>query len=682
MPANEENGSAQFPRLQLFGRFRLTQSGREVILPGRKARAILAFLVLAPDLAATREQLSYLMWTDRGPDQARASLRQSLKELRGLPATAGAIAMTHIGVKLDGSALTADLHEIHHAAAAHDLPGLAGLLEGVRGDLLEDFLDVSPGFDDWLLAERPRQRDRLLGAALDAVEADGLADMKDTRSILRSLDRIDPVNEAVVRLGMRLDHACGDGASLHRRYRQLCERLDSEFDAFPSEDTRALFHALTAGRPVEPAPAQAPSVREAPASPIRPGGGDMVPLVLVAPLQSHAGDAALASLAGFCADDMRTALSRIRGIQVLAVDGGMIDTVVQQGDDALGLYLLSGSIRQVGSDYRATLQLANAQSRLIVWSDSLRFGEAGEDMLDTLVAKAAGAALPAIDRDLEARLRQASDEIDSERALYTRARLLIRTAGHLEAVQQGVHLLETLVEREPNHLGARLLLGRMYNTDFWQQVCGHDVERFRDLAEGHLEAAAALAPGHCEVRIRQAWSQLRKGETAAARRSFAAALDTLPHDADLANLCAFGLCMLGDLDEAERLMQQAFFLNPLPPSDYHADYAMILALKGDHEGAEEHFAVSGEDGMQYAAVRIANATALDGSGEAAARTAERFVKDFHRAWQRESPPALPDVVDWLGYTLPLSRFESRDWIRSGLQQTLEPIWPGARGNGS
>ena len=679
MPAYEENRSAEFPRLQLFGRFRLTQSGTEVSLPGRKARAILAFLALAPDLAATREQLSCLMWTDRGSDQARASLRQSLKELRELPAIAQLVAITRSGVQLDGAVLSADLHEIHHAAASHDLPGLADLLEAVRGDLLEDFLDVSPGFDEWLLAERPRQRDLLLGAALDAVEADGVPHMKHARSILRSLDRIDPVNEAVARLGMRMDHSCGDGASLHRRYRQLCERLDSEFDALPSEDTRALFHALVSSRPEAPATAAAPS--PLPPALLNPVAGDMMPLVLVAPLQTN-GDGSLASLAAFCADDMRTAVSRIRGVHVLAVDGGTIDTVLQQGEDALALYLLSGSIRHVGSDYRATLQLANAQSRLIVWSDSLRFGEAGEDMLDTLVAKAAGATLPAIDRDLDARLRQSAEELDSERAMYTRARLLIRNAGHLEAVQDGVRLLETLVERDPQHLGARLLLARMYNTDFWQQVCGHDVQRFRELSDGHLRAAAAIAPGHCEVRIRQAWSQLRNGETAAARKSFDAALASLPHDADLVNLCAFGLCHLGELDEAERLMQQAFFLNPLPPSDYHADYAVILALKRDHAAAEEHFAVSGEDGMQYAAVRMANAVALNGDAVGLPRLAARFVADFHRAWQRGQPPQLSDALDWVDYTLPIFPAERRDWIKSGLRQTLAPIWPGASDTGS
>lgn len=668
MPANEGESAALRPRLQLFGPFRLTQSGQAAGLPGRKARGILAYLALAPGSAAIREQLADLLWTDRGPDQARASLRQSLKELRELPCLGGAIAMTHGAISLNPAAIAVDLHEIRHAAAARDLAALAGELEQVRGDLLEDFLDVSPGFDEWLQAERPRQHDLVVGDTLDALEAGGPAGMKHTRSILRSLDRLDPVNEAVARLGMRLDHAAGDAASLHRRYRQLCDRLETEFDALPSEDTRALFHSLAVSR--EPATA-APDTAPAPVA----NGADMVPLVMVAPMETGGANGSLAALAGFCADDIRVSLSRMRGIHVLALDGTAMPEVLQRGDDALGIYLLSGSLRRFGAEYRVNLQLADAASQIILWSESLRFAASEAEMLDTIVGKAAGAVLPAIDRDLGARLRQTSGAFDHERALYTRARLLIRAEGHLPAVREGVDLLERLLEANPRHLGARLLLCRMYDTDFWQQIAGHDVARFRELAEHHVQAAAAIEPGHYAIRIRQAWRHVRKGQAEAARREFEAVLAHLSHDADATNQCAMGFCSIGLLDQAEQLMQRAFFLNPFPSSDYHADYAAVLALRGEHETAEEHFAVSGEAGLMYTAVRIANAAHLEGGAERTAPSLAHFAAGFRRAWQPECEPALADVLEWAGHTLPLGRPEHMEWLRQGLQQMLEPSWP-------
>jgi DNA-binding SARP family transcriptional activator/TolB-like protein len=675
MRTNEGEVQTPRPSLQLLGSFRLSQPGPAAPPPGRKARGILAYLSLAPNRSASREQLAGLLWSDRGPDQARASLRQSLKELRELPQVGRAISTARDAVMLDPSAIAVDLHEIRHAAAARELGTLAGLLEQARGDLLEDLLDLSPAFDEWLEAERPRQHDLVLADSLDALDADGLADMKNARSILRSLDRLDPVNEAVVRLGMRLDHSVGDGASLHRRYRQLCDRLESEFGALPSEETRALFRTLAANREgASPAPAAAPPV--ATLAPVAVGG-DLVPLVMVAPLQTATDDGPLASLAEFCADDIRASLCRSRGLQVLALDSASLADTLAHADGALGVYLLSGSLRRFGAEYRASLQLADASSRIIVWSDSLRLGESEESALDAVVAKATGAVLPAIDRHLDARLRQDQAEFDDERALFTRARLLIRGEGHLSAVRDGVRLLERLLERNPRHLGAHLLLCRMYDSDFWQQLAGHDVAHFRQLAERHVQAAAAIEPDHHAVRTRRAWRHAREGRTAAARREFEGVLAHLSHDADVTNQCALGNCLIGQLDEAERLMQQAFFLNPFPSSDYHADFAIILALKGEHEAAEEHFAVSGETGLMYTAVRLANAAHLDGGAARLGPVLGDFAAGFHRAWQPDGDPALADVLEWAGYTLPFNQPEHREWLRLGLRQMLEPTWPAA-----
>jgi TolB-like protein len=460
----------------------------------------------------------------------------------------------------------------------------------------------------------------------------------------------------------------------------LCDRLDTEFGAHPSEETRALFHALAANRDSPSAPV-ARAQPEEPAQEFAPLGGDLVPLVMVAPLQTAGDDAALAALAELCADDVRVSLSRMRGIHVLALDDSVLPDVLSHGEGALGIYLLSGSLRQLGAEVRANVQLADAATRIILWSDSMRFGESGEALLDAIVGKAAGAVLPAIDRDLDRRLRQASRELDDERAIYTRARVLIRNGGHLPAVQEGVRLLERLLETNPRHLGARLLLVRMYNSDFWHQVAGHDVLQFRTTAERHLQAAAGIEPGHYTVRIGQAWRLLRKGEGAAARREFEAMLANLPHDAEVTNMCAMGFCFIGRFDEAERLMQRAFFLNPFPPSDYHADYAIVLALKGEHEAAEEHFAVSGETGLMYAAVRIANAAHLDGGAERIAASVGEFVAGFRRAWQPATEPALADVLEWVGYNLPLSPPERLAWLTLGLRQMLEPSWPAAGDSG-
>ena len=70
-------------KLQLLGGFKaLNESGQEIVVSARKGRALLAVLAVAPSGSASREKLATLLWSDRGEDQARSSLRQTLTVLR------------------------------------------------------------------------------------------------------------------------------------------------------------------------------------------------------------------------------------------------------------------------------------------------------------------------------------------------------------------------------------------------------------------------------------------------------------------------------------------------------------------------------------------------------------------------------------------------------------------------
>ncbi|MGI8839371.1 MAG: hypothetical protein ACR2F8_01065 [Caulobacteraceae bacterium] len=74
--------------LQLMG-----ADGADATPRSRKARALIAYLSLAPGREASREALIDVLWSDRGREQGRASMRQCLSELRiaapGLIATEG-----------------------------------------------------------------------------------------------------------------------------------------------------------------------------------------------------------------------------------------------------------------------------------------------------------------------------------------------------------------------------------------------------------------------------------------------------------------------------------------------------------------------------------------------------------------------------------------------------------------
>lgn len=663
--------SAQFTLL-LFGIFRLCAGDTPIPLRGRKACALLAYLALVQMHRASREQIAALLWTDRGAEQARASLRQTLAELRAIAGMEAALAIERHEIALVPEAFASDLGRVLAACAAADLSALAHALEAIQGALLESLGDVSPGFDEWLAVERTARTDQLVASSLACVERHGVSHPDEIHAVLRALDRLDPHNEGVARMGMRLDHAAGDNAALHRRYRRLADQLQGEFGVSPAEATRSLFQELTRGRAsAEDESAPAPS---SPASPHPGFADDLVPAVVVAPLQLIGEAGVSPEQADFCSDDMRLAIGSLQGLKVLAADAEDIPGLLAGSADALALYLLSGKVRDPGSGAVAMMQLANARDRTILWSESIRLDNK-PDPVEAVVARAVGALQPAIDRDLERVMHATSLENADERALFVRARLTIRRATDLAETMRGVEALEAIVAKNPRNLGAHLLLGRMYNTDFWQQMTGHDVADLRRRAAAHLEAAAGFAPQRVDVRVRRGWVMLRQGHFEAAAKDFDAVLSERQLDPDILNQVAFGLCHLGYLDRAAAVMQRAFELNPFAPSDYHADYAVILALRGESAEAEEHFLVSGETGLQYNAVRIANFAALARLPHYAADIEQRFARSFVAAWQADRAPEPADVLTWIGHTLPFREPGHADFVTGGLEQRLREFWP-------
>src|SRR6266699_1461288 len=70
-------------RIALIGAFRvLAPDGEDLTPRGRKARALLAILALTPTRRRSRPALQDKLWSDRGPEQGAASLRQTLTEIR------------------------------------------------------------------------------------------------------------------------------------------------------------------------------------------------------------------------------------------------------------------------------------------------------------------------------------------------------------------------------------------------------------------------------------------------------------------------------------------------------------------------------------------------------------------------------------------------------------------------
>lgn len=227
-----------------------TYLGEDILPRGRKARAILACLCLASGERIPRTRLATLLW-DRVPDdQARKSLRQSLREVTR---AMGPLATELISANRETIRLDSDLCWIDALALLAPQPNVANsrrsdLAELCNGELLEELDGASPSFDQWLLSERTRfteQLRTLLEAELVQLTQSGHDPAKQA-SAARRLIAFDPTHEGASRALMRALSEMGERAQAIRAYERCRDALKKTLDVQPSRETQALYKAIRA----------------------------------------------------------------------------------------------------------------------------------------------------------------------------------------------------------------------------------------------------------------------------------------------------------------------------------------------------------------------------------------------------------------------------------------------------
>jgi TolB-like protein len=147
--------TCRIARIHLLGPMRATSYLGDDILPrGKKARALLACLCLAPGAKMARIRLARMLWDEAGDDElARGSLRQALREVSSAmgPLAAELISAGRTLIRLNANACWIDALALLESSS----PDLALLC---TGKLLEGLDEVSASFDGWLVRERDRFR--------------------------------------------------------------------------------------------------------------------------------------------------------------------------------------------------------------------------------------------------------------------------------------------------------------------------------------------------------------------------------------------------------------------------------------------------------------------------------------------------------------------------------------------
>jgi DNA-binding SARP family transcriptional activator/TolB-like protein len=245
--------------LRLLGGFQITTAdGRDVTPPGKKLRALVACLALPPDRGWSRERLTELLWGDRDEEQARASLRQALAELRRLLGDASLLADRET-VAFDPAAVSVDALEFTQRAARGEIERAADLY---RGDLLDGVTLPDSSFGDWLLVERTRLHDLAVQVLARLVDSQcGEAAIRTAQRLLH----LDPLRESTHRALMQLYAASGQRSQALRQF-QLCrDSLQQELGVKPEPETDRLCKEIQkAANGCGPSTAQRKAVADAP----------------------------------------------------------------------------------------------------------------------------------------------------------------------------------------------------------------------------------------------------------------------------------------------------------------------------------------------------------------------------------------------------------------------------------
>lgn len=374
--------------LTLLGPLRLVgKAGDDLTPKARKTRALLAIVALSKG-PVPRSRLTDLLWGDRGEEQAKASLRQALYELREL-SNAGLLTVNRELVAVGPKRLWTDVGEID---AATDPIEIADLLQQVQWPAITDLDDVTPELDDWLRGERTRIAASILQKGTDAAEeAVAGGDAASARRIADALERIDPLDERGAQVGARADIAVGDRAAAHRRVERLEKRLRDELGLNTSPETRSLLNESPKPKPEQPTAARGGASQQGsrkwliPALAVgvllvvaalfyflRPGAAEARPSIAVLPFE-EVGQKTQTYFATGVSDEILNLLSHEQRIRVLgrvsaeeiAHRQNALETARQLGIT----HLLDGSVRTAGNRVLVIVTLTRVSDGAQMWSE-------------------------------------------------------------------------------------------------------------------------------------------------------------------------------------------------------------------------------------------------------------------------------------------------------------------------
>src|SRR5882724_5307095 len=143
-------------QISVIGNAAVTWRGQSVKIKSRKSLAVLSYIALSESRQETRERLVGLFWSESDEEKARASLRQTLRDLRRCFADVGyeGLQTEKLAIELDPRGIQVDFWDVLERASVGKVHPKLFEAPRLADRLLAGLDDLDPSFRSWVLAKR------------------------------------------------------------------------------------------------------------------------------------------------------------------------------------------------------------------------------------------------------------------------------------------------------------------------------------------------------------------------------------------------------------------------------------------------------------------------------------------------------------------------------------------------
>lgn len=661
-------------RVSVLGGFVLhDRAGNPVPLVNRKGCGLLAYLALSRHKTETRECLAGLLWSDREEQQARASLRQTLKQLRALFDELGftGFLTDRQNISLRPGTVSTDLHDISDQLETGDVHARLLTADAVPERILYGFESLDPSYSTWLRVARQNWQDRIADRLRICISA---TDRESAKRAAEALLTIDATDEEAHRCLIRHFADAGNMASALKQYKELWELLDEEYDQEPDDETQLLIADIKSGS-FQPKPSRRPADKP-PASPATGNSMTRLPKIgigyFTAGTQQGAND--------YLVEGFRRELvaSLIRFREWVIVEARQ---PIEFGGNGINIgpspsnpmdYQIDGSYIEDGNNIRIAITLRNMAENRYIWSENISLSLKNWFHTQIEIVNRISIALNVYLSKERLRRRIGNDNLPFDayaRWLQGQQNTLIWTPENEARAESA---FREIISIAPSFAPAYSSLAAVHNSRHFRNPgirrSPTSVQEALDCSRTSVE----LDPLDCRNQIALAWSNALAGRFDHAELHFGMSRDLNPNNPITLAPTAHGLSYCGKRAEARELAESAIKLNPTLPAFHWGYVSCIRYFDQDFEGSLAASNRAGESIADLVGWRAA-AEAMAGRTSEAEQTAQNFLNIVRERWRSKDPPTDENIMSWFLHCFPIKRSIEYELLKEGVAKAGLPV---------